>query len=270
MLDITIIVPLKKLGKAEEKYLNTALKSITEINGKESLSLMFVGPKKVIEKAFEKAEAIFKTTEIAIQCDLIVNDDTNIFEQINKAVFSCVSKYFSILELDDAYTPNWMTSAERFIKPNDGKSVYLMMEEIINKDGISQYFANEMAWNPAYTGDDLGVITTDSMKAYPNFIFSGAIIKVDDFIGVHGLKPSMKIAAWYEFALRLLNNKKEIYVIPKIGYKHMVGREDSYDEVMRKNITVEEGRWLIETAEEECKFDEDRKLEYVKNDASKQ
>ena len=39
----------------------------------------------------------------------------------------------------------------------------------------------------------------------------------------------------------------------------MVGREDSYDEVMRKNITVEEGRWLIETAEEECKFDEDRK-----------
>ena len=132
------------------------------------------------------------------------------------------------------------------------------------------YFANEMAWNPAYTGDDLGVITTDSMKAYPNFIFSGAIIKVDDFIGVHGLKPSMKIAAWYEFALRLLNNKKEIYVIPKIGYKHMVGREDSYDEVMRKNITVEEGRWLIETAEEECKFDEDRKLEYVKNDASKQ
>ena len=83
MLDITIIVPLKKLGKTEEKYLNTALKSITEINGKESLSLMFVGPKKVIEKALEKAEAIFKTTEIAIQCDLIVNDDTNIFEQIN-------------------------------------------------------------------------------------------------------------------------------------------------------------------------------------------
>ena len=83
MLDITIIVPLKKLGKAEEKYLNTALKSITEIKGKESLSLMFVGPKKVIEKALEKAEAIFKTTEIAIQCDLIVNDDTNIFEQIN-------------------------------------------------------------------------------------------------------------------------------------------------------------------------------------------
>ena len=81
MLDITIIVPLKKLGKAEEKYLNTALKSITEINGKESLSLMFVGPKKVIEKALEKAEAIFKTTEIAIQCDLIVNDDTNIFER---------------------------------------------------------------------------------------------------------------------------------------------------------------------------------------------
>ena len=80
----------------------------------------------------------------------------------------------------------------------------------------------------------------------------------------------MKIAAWYEFALRLLNNKKEIYVIPKIGYKHMVGREDSYDEVMRKNITVEEGRWLIETVEEEYKFDEDRKLEYVKKDASKQ
>lgn len=259
MLDVTVIVPLKKLGKTEEKYLNRAIGSLSD---NKELNLMFVGPKKVLEKA----EAIAKKQAPSIPYELVENNETDIFEQINKAVFACSSKFFSVLELDDAYTPNWLRSAEAFINDNYGKSVYLLIEEIVDKDGTSQYFANEMAWNPAYVGDSLGVLTEETVRAYPNFIFSGALINTEDFIAVHGLKPSMKIAAWYEFALRVLANKKEIFAIPKIGYLHTVGREDSYDENIRKEISEEEGRWLVETAVEESRFNDDRKLKFEKSE----
>lgn len=259
MLDVTVIVPLKKLGKTEEKYLNRAIGSLSD---NKELNLMFVGPKKVLEKA----EAIAKKQAPSIPYELVENNETDIFEQINKAAFACSSKFFSVLELDDAYTPNWLRSAEAFINDNYGKSVYLLIEEIVDKDGTSQYFANEMAWNPAYVGDSLGVLTEETVRAYPNFIFSGALINTEDFIAVHGLKPSMKIAAWYEFALRVLANKKEIFAIPKIGYLHTVGREDSYDENIRKEISEEEGRWLAETAVEESRFNDDRKLKFEKSE----
>lgn len=259
MLDVTVIVPLKKLGKTEEKYLNRAIGSLSD---NKELNLMFVGPKKVLEKA----EAIAKKQAPSIPYELVENNETDIFEQINKAAFACSSKFFSVLELDDAYTSNWLRSAEAFINDNYGKSVYLLIEEIVDKDGTSQYFANEMAWNPAYVGDSLGVLTEETVRAYPNFIFSGALINTEDFIAVHGLKPSMKIAAWYEFALRVLANKKEIFAIPKIGYLHTVGREDSYDENIRKEISEEEGRWLVETAVEESRFNDDRKLKFEKSE----
>lgn len=259
MLDVTVIVPLKKLGKAEEKYLNRAIGSLSD---NKELNLMFVGPKKVLEKA----ETIAKKQAPSVPYELVENNETDIFEQINKAAFACSSKFFSILELDDAYTSNWLRSAEAFVNDNYGKSVYLLIEEIVDKDGTSQYFANEMVWNPAYVGDSLGVLTEKAIEAYPNFIFSGALINTEDFIAVHGLKPSMKIAAWYEFALRVLANKKEIFAIPKIGYLHTVGREDSYDENIRKEISEEEGRWLVETAVEESHFNDDRKLKFKKSE----
>ena len=259
MLDVTVIIPLKKLGKIEEKYFNRAIGSLSD---NKELNLMFVGPKKVLEKA----ETIAKKQAPSIPYELVENNETDIFEQINKAAFACSSKFFSVLELDDAYTSNWLRSAEAFINDNYGKSVYLLIEEIVDKDGASQYFANEMAWNPAYVGDSLGVLTEEAIKAYPNFIFSGALINTEDFIAVHGLKPSMKIAAWYEFALRVLANKKEIFAIPKIGYLHTVGREDSYDENIRKEISEEEGRWLVKTAVEESRFNDDRKLKFEKSE----
>ena len=40
MLDVTVIIPLKKLGKIEEKYLNRAIGSLSD---NKELNLMFVG-----------------------------------------------------------------------------------------------------------------------------------------------------------------------------------------------------------------------------------
>ena len=87
MLDVTVIIPLKKLGKIEEKYLNRAIGSLSD---NKELNLMFVAPKKVLEKA----ETIAKKQAPSIPYELVENNETDIFEQINKAAFACSSNAF--------------------------------------------------------------------------------------------------------------------------------------------------------------------------------
>jgi hypothetical protein len=49
-----------------------------------------------------------------------------------------------------------------------------------------------------------------------------------------------------------------IYVIPKIGYFHTIGREGSYMTLAKQEISQEEGKKLIELARQEYFFKEDR------------
>jgi hypothetical protein len=62
--------------------------------------------------------------------------------------------------------------------------------------------------------------------------------------------------------MRSAYKNKNIHVIPKIGYVHTVDREDSYMSEIQKNISQEEGRFLIETARKEYFFKEDRNLSF--------
>ena len=256
MIDVTIIMPLKKLNKADEKHFTKAITSIENLREKDNVGLLLVGPSKILEKA----EEIFKKTKSKISYELLPIEDTNIAVQINQAALSCASKYFSVMEITDTYTNNWLTSIEPFMKANLSKSVYLTVIGVVNSDGKQEYFGNEMGWNPSYVNDNLGQITEEAIKAYPDFIFHGGLINTADFLSVHGLKASMKIVMWYEFALRLLRKGKEIYVVPKIGYLHIPLQ------ISEKEISMEEGRWLVETADEESHFDEDRGLKFEKTE----
>lgn len=259
MIELNIIVPLDRYGKNEETKLKQALKSAESIKDGGDISMTFVGPSEVVSKM----KALHDKLNLSIRCEIVENNEkTDIFSQINIAVQNCADRYFTVLEYDDAFSSNWLKSFEPFMKVHNEASIFLPIVEIHDADNKNAYFANEMGWNPSYITDKLGYLTADAIKAYPNFIFSGAIIKTDDFLAVHGLKSSMKIAAWYEFALRMFNNKKVIYVVPKIGYVHNIGNPNSYDEKMRKEITQEEGQWLIKTAEEESCFEQDRGLHF--------
>ena len=98
-----------------------------------------------------------------------------------------------------------------------------------------------------------------------DFNCTGGLFKTEDFISLGGLKKSLKIAAWYEFLMRVCYKSKKIYVLPKIGYLHTVGREDSYMEQMQKTLTQEEGKFLIDTARQEYFFKEDRNIQFTKS-----
>ena len=96
MKNITIIVPVHVF---DETLLNRAINSIPDKEN-ELYTLLFVGPKDICKKS----EKLAKKCGIKFQIVSVENDDTDIQTQINKAVFSCVTKYFTVLEFDDEFT----------------------------------------------------------------------------------------------------------------------------------------------------------------------
>lgn len=260
MLNLTYIIPLHTFNADVKKYLTRALDSLAKLDYdyEDTCTLMFVGD----EKTLSKCEEVYNKLGITMPLTKVINSNTDVFEQINTGALNCLTEYFSVLEFDDMVTPQWLRCAEEWITNQTKSSVYLPFVEMCDTDGKRLYLCNELGWSPSYVEEHLGLLDEKTIKAFKGFMLSGAIINTEDFISAHTLKPSLKVAAWYEFLLRLCYKNFRVYVIPKIGYRHTVGRKDSYDKIMENTITANEGEWLIKTAEEEYFFDEDRKLTY--------
>lgn len=261
MEKVTYIIPIHKYNKDVEKLLKRALESLANLNKSEGDKVMFVGPKDVIEKASK----LYTLTNDLVKVE---NDETEFCKQINKAVFQCVTPYFSILEFDDAYKPYWNEVAQKYA--GNGASILLPMIEVI-QDGKMQGFGNEIAWSSSFANEQglgLGFVDIDCLNTYMDFNVTGALVKTEDFISIGGLKPSMKIAAWYEFLLRAAYNSKNIFVVPKIGYEHTIEREDSFMANSLNEVSEEEGQWLITTAKQEYFFKEDRNKKFGETETS--
>ena len=248
MKNITIIVPLHVY---EEELLQRALSSVPTSG--EEYTLLFVGPKDVCDKA----EKLAKKLKIELAITKCENDETDFVSQINKSVFQCTDQYFTILEYDDKFTDIYFRVMQRYFEEHPEFSVILPLNEYHNEEGEIIAFGNEIALGISFS-DTPGVISSDELDQYMDFNCTGGLFKTEDFISLGCLKKSLKIASWYEFLLRAAYKSKKIYVIPKIGYEHTVGRKGSYMVEAQKTITQEEGRFLITTAKQEYFFKEDR------------
>lgn len=256
MKKITIIVPLHVY---DEKYLTRALSSFNFVDTKnyKYYEILFVGPQGICEDA----EKIVKNCYQNLETRILVNSELDFATQINKAVFDCVTPYFSILEFDDMYTDNYFKNMQEFIKKHPEYGVILPVNEYINTDEEMVSFGNEIALDPSFV-DEIGVIGLEELQLFMDFNCTGGLFKTEDFISLGGLKKSLKVAAWYEFLMRACHKEKKIYVLPKIGYVHTVGREGSYMKLIQNTITQEEGKFLIDTARQEYFFKEDRNIVY--------
>ena len=231
---VTVIIPIHEYNDTVEKYLERAVKSI-----KTNLSeVIFVGPKEVLDQA----------SKLFPSATQVLNSNTDIYTQINKAALQCVTEYFTVLEYDDVLLPNWYT---HMLKEVDGKTIVLPMNEYIEKDTFKA-FGNELPWDVAFQHEEdideqgntieagkIGYITEHELKLYSDFNVTGALIKTEDFISLGYLKPEFKVTAWYEFLMRVARANKTIYVFPRVCYSHTVLREGSYMTKV-KEITTEE------------------------------
>jgi hypothetical protein len=140
-----------------------------------------------------------------------------------------------------------------------------MMIEV-NEKNEGMKLTNETVWAQQFVGEngEMGYLNTKSLKQYTDFKLSGAIFKKSDFIGIGKYKTKVQLTFMYEFLLRALNNASKIFTIPKILYKHLAVRENSFSNYYLTNMPLNERKFWFDTAVKEANFINDRDID-VKN-----
>lgn len=249
---IVSIIPVHEYNEEVKKLLTLAIQSVPS-----NVDICISCPSKIKEE-LEKDHKVKKyvTTE----------DGSSFQELVNHSVKKLKDEYkwFSILEYDDTYTPYWFDEVEKYYLTYPDVSIFLPLTDLMRMNGDSLSFfgyGNEAPWASAFS-NEIGFIDFDVLSTYFDFYLTGSVINTNDFLSVGGLKESMKLVFWYEFLLRLTNKEKKVFVIPKVGYKHIVGRENSLFDMYNSTMTPDETQWWYELAKQECYFENDRKKTY--------
>ena len=255
MKQLTTIIPVHKFDDGVKALLEVAVKSFVETSKNTPSDLMFVGPKEVLDqvRAANFGDAIY-----------IENENAWFSAQINAAVKKVKTDYFAILEYDDEFTPIWFDNVAKYIASDNSISVYLPLTEVFNyedkKAGPIGYI-NEPVWASSFS-EKLGYFDSECLQDYLIFNTTGGVFKTADFIEVGGLKESIKLSFWYEFLLRALNKDKKVFVIPKVGYFHIVNRDGSLEHEYNTSMSERESEFWIDIAKKEYLYKKDRQKTY--------
>lgn len=254
MKDLTVIIPLHEYDDTIGNSLMNAIESVkTQVNDDKETSIIIVAKKDIVSLIKNKTNKVKGI-------DILSNDgETDFCSQINIGAANCKTKYFSILEFDDAYAPKWFKNAAQYLACDPSINICLPLNEYRNSEnGELISFGNEMVWASAFS-NELGVIDSECLETKYDFNMTGAIFDTNDFIEIGGLKPSIKVAFWYEFLLRAAYKGLKIYVVPKFGYMHILNREGSLMAQYTATIDANEGIAWYNLAKREYPFKEDRK-----------
>lgn len=258
MKELAVIIPMHEFGKENIELANKAIQSIPE-----GVTVYLSVPKGT-------SEAKIKNIPSSVLRVVSEDDGTTFADLVNSGVKALNNnddvKWFSILEIDDTYTPIWLDNVKKYIEFYPDYSVLMCLEDITDfNNGKYIGFGNEAAWASSFS-NEIGHIDHDCLQNYFDFYLTGSVFNKTDWNEVGGLKPSIKITFWYEWMLRLTKNGKKIFVIPKVGYNHSLGREGSLVETYKKTVDSEETQWWFGLAKREMFFKEDRKKEYKKEE----
>lgn len=263
MKDITIIIPIHKLEEKEVSLLDKAIESVAAAKREYTF-----GKLHTLVVTTEDCEIVKKYVESIKDkdCQILINTgDTDFCSQINFAVDSVKTDFFSILEFDDEYTPKWFKMAHDYYIGNESVSVFLPVNLFHDGDGNNWQYGNVMALSPTFITpnindtDEIGIINYLRLEKCSLFNLTGAIFNTKDFISVGKFKPSIKVAFNYEYLLRLTKKNLKAMVVPKEGYIHAIGREGSLTSEYLLNISEEDREKWFALAHRECIYDEDRK-----------
>lgn len=251
MKDITVIVPVVNMENDKNKEL-----FIRAIESIDDSQIIVVGPENDI-KAIENLK-LSKIMRVLVN----KSQDTSYAFQVNYAVKDVKTTYFSVLEFDDIYTSIWFKNVQQYLDTDtEDTFAFLPLTEVIDVNMGPVGFANEAVWASSFS-EEIGCYDLQCLEDYLDFNTSGGIFKTQDFITLGSLKASMKLSFWYEFLLRATYKGKRIFVIPKIGYNHFIGREDSLSYIYGNNMSEAEANWWINLAKKEYFFPHDRNKTY--------
>lgn len=258
MKDLVVIIPMHEFGKDNIELLNKAVDSIPE-GIKTILSVKKGVDGRKLKGAPERLEIVSES------------DGDSFAELVNAAVDKIEEKWFSILEFDDTYSPIWLDNAKKYMEFMPETSVFMFLEDITDfNNGKYIGFGNEAPWASSFS-NEIGFIDNDCLQNYFDFYLTGSIFNTADWREVGGLKPQIKLTFWYEWLLRLTNKHKKVFVIPKVGYNHKLGRSGSLVEIYKENIGQDETQFLFDLAKREYFFHpsverDSSKFEYKKDE----
>jgi hypothetical protein len=248
MKDLVVIIPLHEFNKDVEALLTKAIESVPQeleirVSCKNGLS-------EDIKKTYKKHK------NVVIYESEATDAPSDFCSLVNQAVGD--SKWFSILEYDDVYTPIWFDNFKKYVDFYSDISVFLPLEDLIDaSDNKFIGVGNEAPWASSFS-NEIGYIDLDCLQNFFDFYLTGSIFNTEDWEEIGGLKPSIKLTFWYEFLLRATHNGKKIYVIPKVGYAHKLGREGSLVEGYKKTIDEKESNFWVSVAKKEYFYKEER------------
>jgi hypothetical protein len=238
MKDLVVIIPLHEYNNDVEALLSKAVESVPKeleirISCKNGLSAD-------IKKAYKKHNnvVIYESEEADAPSDFC--------NLVNQAVGDSV--WFSILEYDDEFSPIWFDNFKKYVDFYSDISVFLPLEDLIDaSDNKFIGIGNEAPWASSFS-NEIGFIDLDCLQNFFDFYLTGSIFNTADWEEVGGLKPSIKLTFWYEWLLRATYKGKKIYVIPKVGYIHKLGRPGSIIEVYKNTVNEKESNFWVNVA----------------------
>ena len=259
MKDITVILPIHILDKEYKEMLSKAVQSVEQFH--DDVILSIVGPKNVVGD-LTKAGISDK-----LDINIIINDgDTDFCSQLNVGIENCKTTWFSILEIDDEYTPNWLPSFNKYKTLFEDADIYLPIVKDINPEGKLLSLTNESVWAYGFS-ENMGELDNEALLEYQNFQTSGGLYRTS-VIKENGMfKSNIKLTFSYEFLLRITHNNVKVMTIPRIGYQHVNFRENSlfwsYKNNEETKLSSEEARFWLDTAKKEFFFKNKREVNYV-------
>lgn len=248
-LDITVIIPVHIYDATVEAYLSAAVQSVKD-QSVEAKALMFVAPTEDIlsqlkEKYGKKAQYVFNDTGKTDYCS-----------QVNVGVEKTKTDLFSILEFDDQYSTYYFELVEKYVSSDDyeGFDAFLPTIKLVKEGKTYQQLTNNAVWAQEFS-TKMGELDLTSTKEHDVFMLSGGVFKKDAFTSVGGLKGDIKIFFSKEFLLRFLHNNHRVMVIPRIGYKHLIGREDALFQTYKTmGMSQNEAKFYLDSARKEYLF----------------
>ena len=249
MKDITVIIPFPEPTEENYKLLERAIGSVPS-----DYSIYLSVPSNI-----ELNDINFPNTESKV---LKETEKTTFQDLVNAAAKKVETRWFSILEFDDEYTDIWFKEVEREIEYKPEVSVFLPLEDVIEyESGKYLGFGNEAPLASAFS-NELGYIDLDCLQNFFDFYLTGSIFSTKDFLTLGGLKPSIQITFWYEWLLRATNKGKLVYVVPKVGYTHYLGRPNSLVTSAREKMSEKESQWWFDVAKKEYFYTEERSADH--------
>lgn len=208
--DITVIIPVHEYNQGIEAYLYKATSST-----KGAFPLVFVGPDEVLDLIELPGEKISNP------------GNTDYCSQVNLAAKKIKTEFFSVLEFDDEFTPNYGPMMREYLEAFPEVDLVLPITAL-RQQGKLKNLINQAVWARSLGPENLGVFDEKLLAEYGIFNLGGAVIRRERFLELGGLKSNIELTHQYEFIYRLVRKGHLALVTNRLGYLHEFMRPGSY------------------------------------------